>query len=148
MSLPRLRGGSRLIGELDARRAREWEERNLWCTDPYEAVAAEIAAAQNISRGRASGQIHYARVLRDELPAVAAVFSTGVIDIRMVLTIIARTENVEDEVLPRLDAALARHARSGCGCPGPSCAIASICGWPSSIRPGCAFRPRSTTTAM
>ena len=63
-----------LIGELDARRAREWEERNLWCTDPYEAVAAEIAAAQNISRGRASGQIHYARVLRDELPAVAAVF--------------------------------------------------------------------------
>jgi hypothetical protein len=40
-----------LIGELDARRAREWEERNLWCTDPYEAVAAEISAAQNISRG-------------------------------------------------------------------------------------------------
>ena len=28
----------------------------------------------------------------------------------MVLTIIARTENVKDEVLPRLDAALARHA--------------------------------------
>ena len=52
-----------LIGELDARRARELVERNLWCTDPYEEVAAEIAAAQNISRGRASGQIHYARVL-------------------------------------------------------------------------------------
>jgi Domain of unknown function (DUF222) len=99
-----------LIGELDARRAREWEERNLWCTAPYEAVAAEISAAQNISRGRASGQIHYARVLRDELPEVAAVFATGVIDIRMVLTIIARIENVEDEVMPRLDAALARHA--------------------------------------
>lgn len=41
-----------LIGELDARRAREWQECNLWCTDPYEAVAAEISAAQNISRGR------------------------------------------------------------------------------------------------
>ena len=52
----------------------------------------------------------YARVLRDELPEVAAVFATGVIDIRMVLTIIARIENVEDEVMPRLDAALARHA--------------------------------------
>ena len=37
-------------------------------------------------------------------------FATGVIDIRMVLTIIARIENVEDEVMPRLDAALARHA--------------------------------------
>jgi hypothetical protein len=48
--------------------------------------------------------------LRDELPEVAAVFATGVIDIRMVLTIIARIENVEDEVMPRLDAALARHA--------------------------------------
>jgi hypothetical protein len=38
------------------------------------------------------------------------VFATGVIDMRMVLTIIARTENVDDEVKPRLDAALARHA--------------------------------------
>jgi len=98
-----------LIGELDARRAQEWAERNLWCTDPYEAVAAEISAAQNISRGRASGQIHYARVLRDELPEVAAVFATGAIDIRMVMTIIARTENIDDEIKPDLDAALARH---------------------------------------
>jgi hypothetical protein len=98
-----------LIGELDARRTVEWDERNLWCTDPYEAVAAEVSAAQNISRGRASGQVHYARVLRDELPAVAAVFATGVIDVRMVLTIIARTDNVEAEVKPQLDAALARH---------------------------------------
>ncbi len=31
-----------LIGELDARRARELAERNLWRTDPYEEVAAEI----------------------------------------------------------------------------------------------------------
>jgi hypothetical protein len=98
-----------LIGELDARRAREWEERNLWCTDPYEAVVAEIAAAQNISRGRASSQVHYARVLRDALPQVAALFATGAIDVRMVMAIIARTENVEDEVRPQLDAALARH---------------------------------------
>ena len=98
-----------LIGELDARRAVEWQERNLWCTDPHEAVTAEIAAAQNISRGRASGQVHDARVLRDRLPEVAKVFATGVIDVRMVMTIIARTENVEAEVLPQLDAALARH---------------------------------------
>lgn len=98
-----------LIGELDARRAREWQECNLWCTDPYEAVAAEISAAQNISRGRASGQVHYARVLRDRLPQVAGVFATGVIDERMVATIIARTENVDAEAMERLDAALARH---------------------------------------
>jgi uncharacterized protein DUF222 len=98
-----------LIGELDARRAREWEDRGLWSTDPYEAVAAEISAAQNISRGRASGQVHYARVLRDELPEVAAVFASGAIDMRMVYTIMTRTENVDDQIKPDLDAALARH---------------------------------------
>lgn len=98
-----------LIGDLDARRAQEGQERNLWCTDPHEAVTVEIAAAQNISRGRASGQVHYARVLRDRLPQVAGVFGTGVIDARMVAMIIARTENVEDEVIGPLDAALARH---------------------------------------
>ncbi|MCW2627362.1 HNH endonuclease signature motif containing protein [Mycobacterium sp.] len=98
-----------LIGQLDARRAKDLAESIFWRTDPYEEVTAEISAAQNISRGRASGQVHYARVLRDRLPQVAAVFGTGVIDFRMVATIIARTENVDDEVIERLDAALARH---------------------------------------
>ena len=97
------------VGELDARRARELAECKLWRTDPYEEVAAEVSAAQNINRARASGQIHHARVLRDKLPGVAAVFATGAIDYRMVATIITRTENVEQEVMPRLDAALARH---------------------------------------
>ena len=63
----------------------------------------------NISRGRASNQIRYARALRERLPAVAKAFATGVIDCRMILTIIARTENVDDEVVPQLDEALARH---------------------------------------
>src|SRR6476646_1198011 len=76
-----------LIGELDARRAKDLEERVFWRADPYEEVTAEIAAAQNISRGRASNQVHYARELRDRLPHVAAVFATGAIDVRMVMTI-------------------------------------------------------------
>ena len=86
-----------LIGELDARRAEQLAERNWWRTDPYEEVTAEISAAQNISRGRASGQVHYARVLRGRLPQVAGVFATGVIDERMIAAIIARTQNVDDE---------------------------------------------------
>jgi hypothetical protein len=98
-----------LIGELDARRAKDLAERVFWRADPYEEVTAEIAAAQNISRGRASNQVHYARELRDRLPQVAAVFATGAIDVRMVMTIIARTENVDDELMGRLDGALARH---------------------------------------
>ena len=97
------------VGELDARRARELAECSLWRTDPYEEVAAEVSAAQNISRGRASGQIHCARELRDRLPAVAAVFASGSIDYRMVSIIITRTENVEHDVMVDLDAALAGH---------------------------------------
>jgi hypothetical protein len=38
------------------------------------------------------------------------VFATGAIDVRMVATIIARTENVEDELIAELDAALAQRA--------------------------------------
>jgi hypothetical protein len=40
---------------------------------------------------------------------VARVFATGVIDFRMVSTIINRTENVDATVLPQLDEAIARH---------------------------------------
>jgi len=107
------------VGELYARRAVEWAERNLWCTDPCDAVAAEVSAAQNISHARATGQIAYARALRERLPLVAKVFARGVIDFRMVLTIINRTENVDDEVMPALDAALARHVERWMKLSGP-----------------------------
>jgi hypothetical protein len=95
------------VGELYARRAVEWAERELWCTDPFEAVAAEISAAQNISRARAGTQIRHARELRERLPRVAAVFAAGSVDYRMVMTIINRSTNVADDAIARLDAALA-----------------------------------------
>jgi hypothetical protein len=97
------------VGELDALRTVELAECRLWRTDPHEEVAAEISAAQNISRGRAAAQIQFARVLRDELVCVAEVFSTGAIDFRMVVTIVNRTENVEAPAKGELDRALARH---------------------------------------
>lgn len=99
-----------LIGELDTRRERELAETIFWRTDPFEEVAAEVSAALAISRGRAGGQIRYARVLRDKLPQVAAVFAAGLIDYRVVRTIIARTTTVDAAVFTDLDAALARHA--------------------------------------
>jgi hypothetical protein len=40
---------------------------------------------------------------------VAQVFVSGVIDFRMVATIIARTNNVDNDVISDLDAAIARH---------------------------------------
>ena len=96
-----------------------WRSGIWWRTDPTEEVAAEISAAQNISRARAVGQIHYGRTLRERLPQVAKVFARGVIDFRMVSTIIARTENVDDEVMTRLDEALARHAEKWMKLSGP-----------------------------
>ena len=65
------------------------------------------------------GQIHYGRTLRERLPEVAKVFACGVIDFRMVSTIIARTENVDDEVMTGLDTALARHAEKWMKLSGP-----------------------------
>lgn len=95
------------VGELYARRAAEWTERELWCTDPFEAVAAEVSAAQNISRPRAGSQIRHARELQERLPSVAVVFAAGSIDYRMVVTIINRCSNVSDEVIGLIDDALA-----------------------------------------
>jgi hypothetical protein len=98
------------VGELYARREQERAECKWWSIDATDAVAAEVSSVQNISHARAVGQVHYARALRERLPQVAKVFATGVIDFRMVSTIIARTENVDDDVIAGLDEALARHA--------------------------------------
>lgn len=98
------------VGELYARRSVQWAERELWCADPFDAVAAEVSAAQNISRGRAGTQIRYGRELRERLPLVAGVFAAGGIDFRMVATIIARTSNVTGEAIGAVDAALAGEA--------------------------------------
>jgi hypothetical protein len=94
------------VGVLDALRAVELAERRWWRTDPFQEVAAEISAAQNISRGRAGNQVYLARALRDDLPAVAAVFATGAIDYRMVEVIITRTANVDADRMAQVDAAI------------------------------------------
>jgi hypothetical protein len=98
------------VGELYARRERERAECKWFSIDATAGVAAEVSAVQNISHARAVGQVHCARTLRDRLPYVAKVFATGVIDFRVVSMIIARTENVDDEVMAQLDEAIARHA--------------------------------------
>jgi len=77
--------------------------------DCCDAVAAEISPVQNISHARAVGQVQFACALWHRLPRLAAVFVSGVIDIRMVATIIARTDNVAAALRPALDEAIARH---------------------------------------
>jgi hypothetical protein len=100
------------MGELYARRAPEDdEERTAWAVDGHQSIVAEICAELNISRGRARGQLEYAIALREKLPQVMAVFKTGVIDMRMVSTMIGRSTLITDPVLmAQLDTKLAAWA--------------------------------------
>ncbi|OBB39513.1 hypothetical protein A5752_10825 [Mycobacterium sp. 852002-51961_SCH5331710] len=100
------------IGELYARRAPEDDrERVNWAIDGHANVVAEVAAALNISRGRAAGRLRYAIDLRERLPKVAEVFANGQIDFRMMAALVSRSSNVEQgDCLARLDAAFAKWA--------------------------------------
>ncbi|PXX07676.1 HNH endonuclease signature motif containing protein [Mycolicibacterium moriokaense] len=83
-------------------------ERDQWCFDNWDAVAAEVAAQQNVSQGVASHQLMVAMALRERLTRVAEVFATGAISYRLVAAIVARTRLVQDpEACTQLDAAIA-----------------------------------------
>jgi hypothetical protein len=72
-------------------------------------VAAQVSAVQNISHSRAVAQVQYGCALRSRLPRVARVFARGDIDFRVVSTILARTDNVDEALMPALDEAIAGH---------------------------------------
>ncbi|RAU98727.1 HNH endonuclease [Mycobacterium colombiense] len=109
------------IGELYARRApADDADRFNWAVDGHENVVAEVAAALRISRGRAAGRLRYAIALRERLPRVAEVFARGDIDFRVMAALVYRSELIEDaELIARLDAAVARHARGWLRLSGP-----------------------------
>ncbi|KUH87614.1 MULTISPECIES: HNH endonuclease signature motif containing protein [unclassified Mycobacterium] len=95
------------VGELFERRNPGFELADLCAVDSMTAVAAEISAVQNISHARAVGQVGVAVTLRKRLPQILRRFCRGVIDYRLVATVVARTENVEDDIIAGLDEALA-----------------------------------------
>ena len=97
------------VAQLYVRRSGELAACEWWTADGCDAVAAEISAVQNIGHARAVSQVQFACNLWHRLPRVAKVFASGVIDFRLVSTIVARTENVDDAVMPELDEAIARH---------------------------------------
>jgi Domain of unknown function (DUF222) len=87
-------------------------EREQWCLDNWDAVAAQIGAAQNVSAGVASHELLVAQALRQRLPRVAEVFATGAITYRMVCAMVARTALIQDPgALTKVDAELAAHVR-------------------------------------
>jgi hypothetical protein len=99
------------IAELYKRRQIPVEDgkgRELWRIDPWEAVAAEVAAEQGITAAAAGAQLHNATCLHERLPKVAALFATGALSHRTVRMIVARTFlALEPDVLAAIDAELA-----------------------------------------
>jgi hypothetical protein len=88
--------------ELVARRADGPTDMAGWSCDNWDAMAAEVAAAQNISHGMASGQMYLATALRDRLPAVAALFADGIISARLASSIVWHTDLITDPDTMRL----------------------------------------------
>ncbi len=82
-----------------------------WSCDNWDAMAAEVAAAQGISHAMASSQMYLACALRDRLPQVAALFAEGTISARLASTIVWHTGLIKDpEALRLVDTTLAGDA--------------------------------------
>jgi hypothetical protein len=82
-----------------------------WSCDNWDAMAAEVSAAQNISHGMASSQMYLAAALRERLPKVAAAFAEGAISARLAAAIVWHTDLIKDpEALALVDTALATNA--------------------------------------
>ncbi len=99
------------IAELVRRRADGPVDSAYWSCDNWDAMAAEVAAAQGISHAMASGQMYLAVALRDRLPKVAALFAEGTISARLVSAIVWHTDLIKDpDTLRRVDETLAEAA--------------------------------------
>jgi hypothetical protein len=81
--------------ELFELRRAERGEAEEWAVDTWAAVGAEVAAALRISLGKAGSYLGYGLAMR-RLPAVAAVFAAGDIDMGSFQTIAYRTELITD----------------------------------------------------
>jgi hypothetical protein len=76
--------------------------------DNWDAVAAEVAAAQNVSLGVASHQLVVAMALRERLPRVAEVFAAGQVSYRLVNSVAYRSALITDpDALAKVDIELA-----------------------------------------
>lgn len=79
-----------------------------WSCDNWDAMAAEVAAAQGISHAMASSQMYLAVALGNRLPQVAALLARGDIGVRLASTIVWHTDLIKDpDALRLVDARLA-----------------------------------------
>ncbi|AEV72285.1 protein of unknown function DUF222 [Mycolicibacterium rhodesiae NBB3] len=84
------------------------DNRDQWCLDNWGAVAASVAAAQQVSLGVASHQLAIADALRRRLPRVAEVFAAGAISYRLISAVVARTRLITDrDAMAKVDIEIA-----------------------------------------
>ncbi|MFM8597926.1 MAG: DUF222 domain-containing protein, partial [Mycobacterium sp.] len=85
------------------------QQREQWCVDNWEAVAAEVGAQLGITRGRASALMNYGVELLERLPRLGAVFAAGLVDFAVITAVVFRCGLIVDPAaLAGIDAALAR----------------------------------------
>ncbi|GLP77905.1 hypothetical protein TUM20983_50150 [Mycobacterium antarcticum] len=83
-------------------------EREQWCVDNWDAVCAQIGAAQRMTGKSVSNLLLTAVALQERFPKVAAVFAAGLITLAQVRLIVTRSAAVTDpDALAKLDEALA-----------------------------------------
>lgn len=100
----------RIIGELFELRRSERGENAEWAVDTWAAVGAEIAAALRVSLGKAGSYMNYGLAMH-RLPAVAAVFEAGDIDMNTFRTLVYRTDLItNDAAMAEVDRVLAARA--------------------------------------
>jgi hypothetical protein len=76
--------------------------------DTWAAVAAQVGATLRVSAEKGASYLRYALVMREQLPAVGAVFEAGDIDYTLFKTIVFRTGLITDsQLMAALDAQLA-----------------------------------------
>lgn len=98
----------RAVCELFEMRRNQRGERADWAVDTWAAVGAEIAAALRISLAKAGSYMNYGLAML-QLPAVAAVFEAGDIDMGVFSAIVFRTALITDEAaMAAVDAELAQ----------------------------------------
>jgi hypothetical protein len=101
-------GRLRAICELFELRRRQRGERADWAVDTWAAVGAEVAAALRISLAKAGSYMNYGLAML-RLPAVAAVFAAGDIDMGVFQTIAYRTDLITDtDAQAKVDTELAQ----------------------------------------
>jgi len=99
------------VAELVRRRTDVAVEHSRWACDDWDAAAAEVAAALDISHGKASSQMYLGLALRERLPKVAEVFAEGMLSVQVVTTIAWHTTLIQDrDALANVDAEVAGDA--------------------------------------